>query len=273
MTAPAVVRRWNDPPVRVGRGDPGATAGAEADHAPTGSAIGDRGGRAASSAAVLAEQFVRLRRVAPAGAVLLTALVLHSGVVPHLTVRDAAPDVLLVAVVAMAAARGSRAGAGFGFVAGLGADVFLATPVGTSALAYTLLGHVLGAASRPLPLRPAAHLCRPGSTCFSCRTGRPPAPQHPTDRTLSDGAARPSRARRRAAARRAAFRRSIVLTGVGVAAGRLGAALVGTTLGGAAFPGVPGVGRMAAVAALSAPLGPAAAAAVQRLVGRREGPS
>lgn len=80
----------------------------------------------------------------PLAALLATGLVVHAAVAPHLAVRGVPPDVLLVAVVAVAAVRGERVGAGFGFVSGLGADVFLATPLGTSALAYTLLGHFLG---------------------------------------------------------------------------------------------------------------------------------
>lgn len=242
MTAPAVVRRWTGSPVRVGGVAPGA--------------------------ATLADQLVRMRRLAPMGAVLLTGLVLHAGVVPHLAVWGVAPDVLLVAVVAVALTCGSRAGAGFGFAAGLGADVFLASPLGTSALAYTLLGHVVGGSSGPRPARSAAALCRPGATCFSCRTGRHRAAAHNADPTSPDAAARPSRARRRIAARRAALRRLTILTALGVGAGRLTVAVVATSLGGAAFPGMPAVSRMAAVAALSAPLGPPAIAALQRLSGR-----
>ena len=247
MTAPAVVRRWNDPPEAVGLGAP----------------------ESAVVRATLVQHLVRIGRVAPVGAVLLTGLVLHAAVVPHLAVRGAAPDVLLVAVVAAAVARGSAAGAAFGFAAGLGADVFLATPLGTSALAYTLVGHVLGGWSRQPRAGSAAALCRPGSACFSCRTGRHRAGAQSTDQTMADTGVRPSRARRRAAARRAALRRSLALTAVGVGVGRLTAAVVATSLGGAAFPGTPGLVRIAAVAALSAPLGPPAAAALQRLTGRR----
>jgi hypothetical protein len=201
-----------------------------------------------------------LWRVAPLGAVLLTGLVGHAGVAPHLAVRGAAPDVLLVAVVAVSVHRGARTGAGFGFAAGLGADVFLATPLGTSALAYTLVGHALGRSSRPRMSGSAAALCSPDSTCFACRTGHRHDPP-----TAPEGSGRPSRVRRRAAARRAALRRSVVLTAFGVTAGRLGAAVVATMLGGAAFPGTPGLLRIAGVTTISAPLGPLAGAAVRRL--------
>jgi rod shape-determining protein MreD len=190
----------------------------------------------------------RLRRVAPLGAVLLTGLALDVAVAPHLAVRGAAADVVLVALVAVSVRRGSRTGAGFGFAAGLGADVFLATPLGTSALAYTLVGHVLGRSSRPRTSGSAAALCSPASTCFACRTGRRHDP-----------------VRRRAAARRAALRRTVVLTAVGVGAGRLGTAVVATTLGGVAFPGAPGLLHIAGVVAISAPLGPLFGAGVRRL--------
>lgn len=257
MTAPAVVRRWNDPPpARVGRSLPDRPV------------VADPKARTADAVrARIREHAVRMWRAAPLGTVLLTGLVGHVGLAPHLAVRGAAPDVLLVAVVAVAVRRGARTGAGFGFAAGLGADVFLATPLGTSALAYTLVGHLLGRSSRPRASGvAAAALCSPDSTCFDCRTGR----RHDTQPS-TEAAGRPSRARRRAAARRVALRRSIVVTAFGVAAGRLGTAAVATTLGGVAFPGSPGLLRIVGVAAVSAPLGPLAGAVVQRLGRRGQG--
>ena len=204
MTAPAMARRWREPAAGV------AVSAAVRDHARL------------------------VRRLAPLGAVLLTALVVNVGIVPHLAVGAAAPDVLLVSVVAVAAQRGSRAGAAFGFGAGLGADLFLATPLGTSALACTLVGHLLG------------------------RPGPPPAPS---------GAAGPraTRRQRRAAARRAALRRSAMLSFLGVGAGRLGVAVVATTLAGVPFLDASGLLRIVVVALVSAPFGPAAFAAVSRL--------
>jgi rod shape-determining protein MreD len=80
----------------------------------------------------------------------------YAGLSPHLAVRGLQPDLLLVAVAAVAAGRGARAGAAFGFAAGLGADLFLATPLATSALAYTLVGHVVGRLSRRTVIRRAA---------------------------------------------------------------------------------------------------------------------
>lgn len=197
MTAPAMARRWREP----------------------------AGGAALGTA--VQDQLRQVRRLVPLGAVWLIALVVHVGVAPHLAVGGAAPDVLLVGVVAVAARRGARAGAAFGFAAGLGADLFVATPLGTSALAFTLVGHVLGWSSPPPSSGTAAALCSPVSPCF-------------------------------------------VLSLVGVGAGRLGVAVVATTLAGVPFPDARGLLQIAAVAAVSAPFGPGAFAAVGRL-GRQSG--
>jgi hypothetical protein len=246
VTAPATLARWSEP--------------------------------APALAQVFRGEMVRARRLAPSGAVLFTLLVAHVAVTPHLAVRGAAPDVLLVGVAAVAARRGPRGGAAFGFAAGLGADLFLATPLGTSALAFTVTGHVLGQCHRPRPPGSAAALCSPDSTCFACRSGRrhdsapagepPVLPARSHARGLRAGAGGlPTRVRRRAAARRAAIRRSLVLALLGVAAGRLATASVATALGGVPFPGVPGLVGIAGVAAVSAPLGPPIFAAARRLPG------
>ena len=238
MTAPAVLRRWETAPTGALAGPPGA---------------------------VLRDWVFRVRRVAPISAALLTVLMAHAGLAPHLSVRRAGPDVVLVAVVAVAVGRGARAGAGFGFAAGLGADLFLATPLGTAALALTVVGHGLGTATRPRSAPgAAAALCSPASSCFSCRTGRLHSSKGPEDR--------PRRARRRSAARRMAIRRSMTLTLLGVGAGRLATTAVATALAGVPFPGPSHLATIAASAALSAPLGPLAVAAVRRLPTPAGGP-
>jgi hypothetical protein len=271
VTVPAVVRRWSEPGPGPGRGrvaDLGAVG-----RAPVSGRVGPLGGAGARLVgSVLRDQLVRVRLVAPLGAVFLTGLVLQAAVAPHLAVGGSAPDVLLVAVGAVAVRRGPRAGAGFGFAAGLGADAFLATPLGTSALAFTLVGHVLGQRCRPRPSHTAAALCSPASTCFACRTGRrhpPPVKGIAGDGDDDGDGPAPARVRRRVAARRAAGRRSIGLTGLAVGGGRLATAVAGTALGGLPFPGAIGLVRIAAVAAVSAPLGPAAFASVRRLPGGR----
>jgi hypothetical protein len=186
------------------------------------------------------DQLALLRRAAPLAALWVTALAAHAGLVPHLAIRGVAPDLLLVAVVAVARGGGARAGAAFGFAAGLGADLFLATPLGTSALACTLVGHAVGGLGSP----------------------RPPAP------FAGGTSSRPARRLRRAMIRRAAVRRSVLLTGTAVAAGQLGTAMVATALGGLPFPRTAGLLHIAGVAVLSAPLGIPALAAARRF-GRR----
>jgi hypothetical protein len=193
-----------------------------------------------------------LPRVGPLGAVLATAVVAHGAMAPHLAVNGAAPEALLVTVAAVAIGRGPRAGAAFGFSAGLAADLFLAPPLGTAALAYTIVGHVLGGWSRPLSAGTASALCRPHSPCFACLTGGTPH-------------------RRRSGIRRAWWRRTLVLTAGAVAAGRLATAAVAATLAGQPFPRGAGLLRIAAVAAVSAPLGPPVFAAVRRIPGAAGG--
>ena len=263
MTAPAVVRRWAErpsPPLPAGGSAQRSDRPAGPRSRPIGSAGQVWSGAAASTALrrAVVELSRTIRRGAPLEAVLLTAVAAAAGLAPHLAVRGVAPDVVLVAVVAVALASGQRTGAAFGFAAGLGADVFLATPLGTSALAYTLLGHTLGRLSRPPSPGIAFSLCRPGSTCFACRTGRRHGAEH-----------RPDSGRRRAqrvAARRAAQRRLVVITFAAVVVGRLGMTVVATALGGVPFPGTDALLHIAGSAALSAPLGPLAAMAVRRLV-------
>jgi rod shape-determining protein MreD len=74
----------------------------------------------------------------------VTLVVLQTTVFPHLRVFDAAPDLLLVATAAMAYEEGAERGAIFGFVGGLAIDLFLASPVGLSALSFALTGYLLG---------------------------------------------------------------------------------------------------------------------------------
>ena len=250
MTAPAIARRWG----------PGHPASSER-RASEGEA---KVGRAARDMAVL-------RRGAPLAAVALTCLAAQAGLAPHLAARGVEPDLLLVAVVAVAAQRGARAGAAFGFAAGLGADLFLATPLGTSALAYTLVGHFFGRSNPPRPPVSAAALCTPTSTCFSCRTGRRHiAGRHDDAPSAGVTASRPARRHRRIMIRRAALRRSLALTGMAVAAGRIGTAMVATALGSVPLPTAAGLFHIVGVAVLSAPLGIPALAAGRRF-GRGSG--
>ncbi len=76
--------------------------------------------------------------------VVVTLVVLQTTIAPHLRVFGAAPDLLLVATVAMAYEEGPESGAVFGFAGGLTLDLFLASPLGLSALSFAVTGFVLG---------------------------------------------------------------------------------------------------------------------------------
>jgi rod shape-determining protein MreD len=84
-----------------------------------------------------------LRRVR-LGLVVVTLLVIQTSVFPHLKLLGAIPDLLLVATVAMAYEGGPQSAAMFGFGAGLAIDLFLSTPVGLSALSFSMAGYLLG---------------------------------------------------------------------------------------------------------------------------------
>jgi len=211
----------------------------------------------ASVAAAARRAPAAVRRAAPAGAALLTVLAAHTALAPHLRLSGVGPDLPLVAVVAVAAGRGSRAGAAFGFAAGLGADLFLATPLGTSALAYTLVGHFVGEVAGRRATGKGAAVCSPASPCFACRTRRSRAVHH-SERRRPEGH-RPER--RRTERRRAALRRAVGLTAAGVGCGHLAVVLASTALGGVPAPGGGGLLRIVGVAIVSAPLGPPALAA------------
>ena len=63
---------------------------------------------------------------------------------PHLRLAGRVPDLGLVLAVAVAFDHGPEAGALVGFLAGLGFDLFLETPLGLSALAYALTAFAVG---------------------------------------------------------------------------------------------------------------------------------
>lgn len=76
--------------------------------------------------------------------VVVTLVVLETTVFTHLRVFSAAPMLCLVATSAMAFEEGPQSGAAFGFASGLFLDLFLASPLGLSALAGAVAGYVLG---------------------------------------------------------------------------------------------------------------------------------
>jgi len=85
-----------------------------------------------------------VRRVLALAAVIAVAVLLESTVLAGFRLGGMRPDLLVVAVVAVAMASGPTSGALFGFWAGLVADLLFASPVGVSALVYTSVGYALG---------------------------------------------------------------------------------------------------------------------------------
>lgn len=75
---------------------------------------------------------------------IVSLVVIQTAVFPSLRIWGAVPDLLLVATVAVAYERGAETGAVFGFVAGLSIDCFLSSPLGVSALAFSLVGYGVG---------------------------------------------------------------------------------------------------------------------------------
>jgi rod shape-determining protein MreD len=71
-------------------------------------------------------------------------VVVQVSVFPHLRIAGVAPDLGLIAAVAIGYHLGPDAGAAAGFTAGLGFDLFLETPLGMHALAYALAGYAAG---------------------------------------------------------------------------------------------------------------------------------
>lgn len=71
-------------------------------------------------------------------------VVLQGAVFPDLVVFGVVPDLPFVLAAAIAYKEGPDTAAVVGFLAGLGADLFLETPLGLSALSGTLTGYGLG---------------------------------------------------------------------------------------------------------------------------------
>jgi len=77
----------------------------------------------------------------------LSALALHLALLPVLRIGGAAPDVMLLLAVAGGLVGGPVRGAVLGFTAGIAVDFFLRTPMGMSALVFTLVGYGVGIVS------------------------------------------------------------------------------------------------------------------------------
>jgi rod shape-determining protein MreD len=75
---------------------------------------------------------------------MILVYVLHVAVFPQLRVFDVAADVMILVAIAAGVVAGPERGATMGFVAGLLADLLLQTPLGLSALTYSLVGWWVG---------------------------------------------------------------------------------------------------------------------------------
>lgn len=84
------------------------------------------------------------RRVALGVALLLTALLVQTVLLSRLPLPGAAPDLLLVVVVALALAEGPGSGAVTGLSAGLLTDLVGDHELGRVALAYVVVGYAAG---------------------------------------------------------------------------------------------------------------------------------
>jgi rod shape-determining protein MreD len=76
--------------------------------------------------------------------VLFVALVLQTGVLPDMRVAGAQADLMLLVGIAAGIVSGPERGAAYGFAAGMAYDVVLHTPLGLSALVYSIVGYVAG---------------------------------------------------------------------------------------------------------------------------------
>ncbi len=78
---------------------------------------------------------------------LITALLLQTTVLVRLRVFGVMPDFMLLVAVAAGLTAGPSRGAGLGFASGMVIDMFLPTPLGLSALVFTLVGYGVGVAT------------------------------------------------------------------------------------------------------------------------------
>ncbi len=85
---------------------------------------------------------------APRVAVLVVgALVLQVCLFARFSYEGARPDVVILLAIAAGFVAGPERGAIVGFAAGVSFDILLSTPLGLSALVYTLVGYIVGTVS------------------------------------------------------------------------------------------------------------------------------
>lgn len=78
---------------------------------------------------------------------LILALLVQTTVLVRIRVGGVMPDFMLLIAVAAGITAGPTRGAGLGFVSGMVIDLFLPTPLGLSALIFTLVGYGVGVAN------------------------------------------------------------------------------------------------------------------------------
>lgn len=85
-----------------------------------------------------------------AATVAFAAILLQTVIMPDVRVAGVIPDIVVLTVVAAAIQLGPESGMLYGFGAGLTMDFFLSTPLGLTALAYTVVAYVVSAGSTGL---------------------------------------------------------------------------------------------------------------------------
>lgn len=80
----------------------------------------------------------------------LLCLVLHTTLLNEIRIAGVMPDVMLLVAVAAGLEAGPGYGAVIGFASGMLADLLLPTPLGLSALVFTLIGYIVGLAKAGL---------------------------------------------------------------------------------------------------------------------------
>jgi rod shape-determining protein MreD len=109
-----------------------------------------------------------VRRPLVLTAVLVVAVLIQSTVLAELRLAGVRPDLLVLAVVAVAMASDAATGAVFGFVTGLVADLLFDLPVGVSALVYTAAGFAVGTVRVYVTShRPLVHLVLVGAASLA----------------------------------------------------------------------------------------------------------
>jgi len=109
---------------------------------------------------------VTLQRFLLGAATVLTALLLQDTVMTRLPLPGAAPDLLLVLVVAFAVVEGPLSGMTTGFIAGVLADSLSDHSLGRLALAYAVVGYAAGFVADELDRSIALSFLTVGAAAF-----------------------------------------------------------------------------------------------------------